>query len=126
MQLRPNHVLATGLHKAWVQHRSYRRAAKVLVCARQDAVLPASRVGAIITSTLGQLARRYQLLDAIGERLCTTHLRRLQRHCTHLPHWHVCGGGAGEYICYMSGMRFGTVAWLQVMATAALQGTSTK
>jgi hypothetical protein len=63
VKLRPNRVLATGLHAAWVRHGRYSLAAEVLVSARKVGVLTAPHVSTIISRTLEQLVRRHKLLN---------------------------------------------------------------
>ena len=64
VELRPNRVLATGLHAAWVRHGRYSLAAEVLVSARKAGVLTAPHVSTIISRTLEQLVRRHKLLNS--------------------------------------------------------------
>lgn len=55
--IKPNHVLSTGLHAAWVEHGEFERAVQVLAAARSDGQLRTSVITRISLTTLSRMAQ---------------------------------------------------------------------
>lgn len=55
--VKPNHVLSTGLHAAWVEHGEFERAVQVLAAARQDGQLRSRATTGISLTTLSRMVQ---------------------------------------------------------------------
>lgn len=55
--IKPNHVLSTGLHAAWVEHGEFERAVEVLAAARSNGQLRSSVITRISVTTLSRMAQ---------------------------------------------------------------------
>lgn len=68
--VKPNHVLSTGLHAAWVEHGEFERAVQVLAVARRDGQLRSRVITGISLTTLSRMVQEWPH-GGLPERACS-------------------------------------------------------
>ena len=68
--VKPNHVLSTGLHAAWVEHGEFERAVQVLAVARRDGQLRSRVITGISLTTLSRMVQEWPHAG-LPERACS-------------------------------------------------------